>query len=245
MPLQSFYVRSVDDLTLPLKSALQTEPVEQPSDWARVYWLRCDYLDVAAAALRCSACFTALLYVEYWCEQRYGSMQLGEENPLEVGRQSCTPGRHPAAVAVSAEAYPMRTPSPVCVHMQGGLTRHEQLLLDIYSRIGEPDGIYAVARSHNLLSQLHVFEHEGSWHNALAVQDILSRQTRFAGGGPDTGAGVRPQELACVQSLGCQHLIACLTQGSDVSGGSGGDVCQQRAPSQSAGRPCNLFCSAR
>ena len=133
-------------------------------------------------------------------------------------------------------------PTPVCVPMQGGLTCHEQLLLDIYSRIGEPDGIYAVARSHNLLSQLHVFEHEGSWHNALAVQDILSRQTSCARGGADSGAGVRPQELACAQSLGCHHLIACLTQGSHVSGGSGGGACQQRTPCQSASRPCVFFC---
>lgn len=126
--------------------------------------------------------------------------------------------------------------------MQGGLTCHEQLLLDIYSRIGEPDGIYAVARSHNLLSQLHVFEHEGSWHNALAVQDILSRQTSFAGGGPDSGARVRPQELACAQSLGCQHLIACVTQGSDVSGGSGGLVCTSVSSSRPARAPAAPAC---
>ena len=81
-----FSLLLADMMMTPVESVLQAEPVEQPSDWASVYWLRCDYLDVAAAALRCSACFTALLYVEYWCEQRYGSMQLGEEDPLEVGR---------------------------------------------------------------------------------------------------------------------------------------------------------------
>ena len=36
----------------------------------QVYWLHMDYLQVAAAALRCGAPFTALLYVEHWCEER-------------------------------------------------------------------------------------------------------------------------------------------------------------------------------
>ena len=166
-----------------------------------------------------------------WEHAAWGGESTGGKSSVFIHQ-----GRRPA-VAVSAEQFPMRTPHPVCAHLQGGLACHEQLLLDIYSRIGEPDGIYAVARSHNLLSQLHVFEHEGSWHNALAVQDILSRQTSFAGGGPDTGARVRPQELACAQSLGCQHLIACVTQGTHVSGGSSGPGCQQQTRSQSASRP--------
>ena len=39
----------------------------------QVYWLHIDYLQVAAAALRCGAPFTALLYVEHWCEERLGT----------------------------------------------------------------------------------------------------------------------------------------------------------------------------
>lgn len=35
-----------------------------------------------------------------------------------------------------------------------GLPRVERLLLDIYSQISEPDGIYAVARSHSMLAQV-------------------------------------------------------------------------------------------
>ena len=37
----------------------------------------------------------------------------------------------------------------------------QRLLLDIYSSINEPDGIYAVARSHSLLSQV------GGWRKAV------------------------------------------------------------------------------
>ena len=37
----------------------------------------------------------------------------------------------------------------------------ERLLLDVYSSIGEPDGIYAVARSGDMASQLRLMQHEG------------------------------------------------------------------------------------
>ena len=35
-------------------------------------------------------------------------------------------------------------------------TEIERLLLDIHGQINEPDGIYAVARSHEMASQLHL-----------------------------------------------------------------------------------------
>jgi hypothetical protein len=38
----------------------------------QVFWLDVSYLEVAAAALRCGAPFTALLYVEQWCEEQLG-----------------------------------------------------------------------------------------------------------------------------------------------------------------------------
>lgn len=41
---------------------------------------------MAEAALRCSAAFTALLYIEYWCKNHYGRLTLGEEDLLsQVG----------------------------------------------------------------------------------------------------------------------------------------------------------------
>ena len=47
-----------------------------PVQWQKRYWLDIDYLLVAAAALRCSAYFTALLYVEHWIEDEYGRLTL-------------------------------------------------------------------------------------------------------------------------------------------------------------------------
>ena len=41
---------------------------------------------VAAAALRCGACFTALLYLEHWCEAEHGRLMLGDDQPLAAVR---------------------------------------------------------------------------------------------------------------------------------------------------------------
>ena len=44
----------------------------------QVYWLDVDYLEVAGAALHCSASMTALLYVEEWCKlTHHGQLTMG------------------------------------------------------------------------------------------------------------------------------------------------------------------------
>ena len=48
-----------------------------------MYWLNLDYLSVARAALWCSAPFTAMLYVEYWCKAQYGLLKLEDVDLLK------------------------------------------------------------------------------------------------------------------------------------------------------------------
>lgn len=63
---------------------------KSPAAWSKQYWLEVDYLLVAAAALKCSAYFTALLYVEHWIEEQYGRLQLGDRSPTDkVSPRSC------------------------------------------------------------------------------------------------------------------------------------------------------------
>lgn len=57
--------------------------------------------------------------------------------------------------------------------MQGPLSDVDALLLDIYSQIDEPDGMYAAARSPQAASQLALFEHEGAWDKALVSCDLM------------------------------------------------------------------------
>ncbi|KFK34114.1 hypothetical protein AALP_AA5G103600 [Arabis alpina] len=46
--------------------------------WDKVYWLSIDYLVVARSAVVCGAYLTASMYVEYWCEEKFGSLSLGD-----------------------------------------------------------------------------------------------------------------------------------------------------------------------
>lgn len=108
----------------------------------QVYWVDLDYLEVAQAAARCGAHFTALLYAEAWQEARHGWLV-----PLaassDVSKASVSGRRDGGEAAGEGSGAGA-----------GWTAALEQLLLDIYSSINEPDGIYAVARSHSMLSQV-------------------------------------------------------------------------------------------
>ncbi|KAK1564596.1 hypothetical protein Q3G72_006661 [Acer saccharum] len=45
--------------------------------WNKVYWLLIDYLVVAKAAVICGSYFTAVMYVEHWCEEHFNSLTIG------------------------------------------------------------------------------------------------------------------------------------------------------------------------
>lgn len=47
--------------------------------------------------------------------------------------------------------------------LQSTLAPRQKLLLEIYETIEEPDGLYAIARSHQAKMQAALFEHEGMW----------------------------------------------------------------------------------
>ncbi|CAN8254904.1 unnamed protein product [Cochlearia groenlandica] len=68
-------------------SASKSRNVETPSNgmavsitanWDKVYWLSIDYLVVARSAVVCGAYLTASMYVEYWCEEKFGTLSLGD-----------------------------------------------------------------------------------------------------------------------------------------------------------------------
>ncbi len=59
---------------------------------------------------------------------------------------------------------------------RGPLSDVDALLLDIYSQIDEPDGMYAAARTQQAASQLALFEHEGAWDKALVSCDLMLPQ---------------------------------------------------------------------
>ncbi len=141
-------------------------PPAGPRFWSHVYWVELDYLEVAAAAARCRAHFSALLYVEAWAEAAGG------------GRLRLPPPRARGRAAADA------------------------LLLEVYSAVEEPDGLYgAAAADAALLPQLRRFEREGDWAQALVTAD-LALQLLGDGGGGNGGANGAANGAAAVEEVG-------------------------------------------
>ncbi|KAL5723782.1 non-specific serine/threonine protein kinase [Ranunculus cassubicifolius] len=67
-------------------SATSSTTLISASSWKKVYWLSIDYLLVAKSAIHCGSYFTSVMYVEYWCEEHFNNLTLGNPDfsPLET-----------------------------------------------------------------------------------------------------------------------------------------------------------------
>lgn len=54
----------------------------------------------------------------------------------------------------------------------------QQLLIDTYSVIGEPDGLYGTMASHDVdpAARVKFYHHEENWHRALSAYNLLHFQ---------------------------------------------------------------------
>ncbi|KAG6746015.1 hypothetical protein POTOM_050526 [Populus tomentosa] len=71
-PEAQFMCANENDLTVGLQLGLS-----QKSEGSKVYWLTIDYLVVAKSAVICGSYFTAMMYVEHWCEEHFNGLMLG------------------------------------------------------------------------------------------------------------------------------------------------------------------------
>lgn len=55
----------------------------------------------------------------------------------------------------------------------------QQMLIDTYSVIGEPDGLYGTMASHDVdpAARVKFYHHEGNWHRALSAYNMLNFQS--------------------------------------------------------------------
>ncbi len=168
---------------------------------AQVYWLHVSYLQVAAAALRSGAQLTALLYLEHWCEEQLGACTVegvDTSSQVLIARKFSRTLRETSARVASLSscdipAYACRVarhhlmlPSPPVILStmtllvaQDGIEM-KRILLDIYSSIDDPDGIYAVAQSGDTASQLRLMQHEGA---RQCIDTICALSVSFEGHG--------------------------------------------------------------
>jgi hypothetical protein len=153
--------------------------------------------------MACGAYFTALLYIEHWTEQRYGRLQYIDPESLTEGRRSTAGSSLVAQLRAFAKGGSSSSKSVALAgggSAIGGSSIEQQkqqegerlgcLLMDLYSNINEPDGVYAVAAAFGGSShRLQLLQHEGKWADVAATEDELLQNLGRAGSAKEKGKG--------------------------------------------------------
>ncbi|KAB1254919.1 Serine-protein kinase ATM [Camelus dromedarius] len=147
------------------------------------FWLELNYLEVAKVAQSCAAHFTALLYAEIYADKKNMDDQERRNLTFEEGSQSTT-------ISCLSEKSKEET----------GISLQD-LLLEIYRSIGEPDSLYGCGGGKMLqpLTRLRTYEHEAMWGKALVTYDLetaIPSSTRQAG------------IIQALQNLGLCHILS-------------------------------------
>lgn len=112
------------------------------------------------------------------------------------------------------------------VASEDAIRRSQKLLLEIYTLLPEPDGLYAVSRSNNALSQLRKFEREGAWSKALVISDValqLLGENNVSGAFMDISTQEAVSSVRrCLNNLGASHLISTISSNSFGQGSVNG-----------------------
>ncbi|KAL4233543.1 hypothetical protein ACF0H5_008223 [Mactra antiquata] len=161
--------------------------------WDNNFWLDVDYLQVAMAAKYCSAHFTALLYAEIWCDvQREKISTVRSSQSSQRSSQSLS---QDTIIDTLSEAP----------NIQSGVSVQD-LLLDAYSWIGDPDGVYGcgAGRKADVSSRICTYQQENQWDKAVVSCDIQVSQS-----GCDYQYGL----LHALQNFGASHVFNTYLQG--------------------------------
>ncbi|XP_075580028.1 serine-protein kinase ATM [Pelecanus crispus] len=152
------------------------------------FWLDLNYLEVAIAAQSCAAHFTALLYTEIYADKINRDKQQERSLSFEEESQRTT-------ITILNEKSKEET----------GISLQD-LLMDIYRSIGEPDSLYGCGGGRMLqpLARIRTYEHEAVWEKALVTYDLetsLSPSTRQAG------------IIEALQNFGLCHTLSMYLKG--------------------------------
>ncbi|XP_010143177.1 PREDICTED: serine-protein kinase ATM [Buceros rhinoceros silvestris] len=152
------------------------------------FWLDLNYLAVAIAAQSCAAHFTALLYAEIYADKINRDKQQERSLTFEEESQKTT-------ITILDEKSKEET----------GISLQD-LLMDIYRSIGEPDSLYGCGGGRMLqpLARIRTYEHEAVWEKALLTYDLeagLSPPTRQAG------------IIEALQNFGLCHTLSMYLKG--------------------------------
>uniref|UniRef100_A0A452TSK9 Serine-protein kinase ATM n=1 Tax=Ursus maritimus TaxID=29073 RepID=A0A452TSK9_URSMA len=160
------------------------------------FWLELNYLEVAKVAQSCAAHFTALLYAEIYADKK--SME-DQDKSAFVTNRSLTFEEASQSTAISSLSEKSKEETGISL---------QDLLLEIYRSIGEPDSLYGCGGGKLLqpLTRLRTYEHEAMWGKALVTYDLetaISSSTRQAG------------IIQALQNLGLCHILSVYLKGLD------------------------------
>jgi hypothetical protein len=105
------------------------------------------------------------------------------------------------------------------------LSEIEALLLDLYERINDPDGVYAIAAILGSASgRLRLQQCEGRWPEVLAAADERLQHPAAAPAGPGLG-GTAVDLLRALTRMGCRHTAQRYLQSSLANTGGSSGAC--------------------
>ncbi|XP_078258598.1 serine-protein kinase ATM [Rhinoraja longicauda] len=167
--------------------------------WDDNFWLDLNYLEVALTAQSCAAHFTALLYAEIYADKirseeeelKRSSSRAARNLKFDEGSQEQT---------ISSLSSKSREETGMSI---------QELLIEVYRSIGEPDSLYGCGGGKMLhpLARVRTYEHEVLWDKALVTYDIemnLPVSTRQAG------------IVQALQNFGLCHILTTYLKGLEV-----------------------------
>ncbi|CAC5396816.1 ATM [Mytilus coruscus] len=160
---------------------------QEMTAWDNNFWLDLDFLHIAKAAMYCSAHFSVILFAEIWCDiQRQKQDYSGDSQKGTGFSQSFSQ-------TTMIDSLGSSSSSSSTINVQ-------DLLLQTYQEIGDPDGLYGcgAGRLADTSSRVKSYEHENRWEKAVITYDIEMCQP----------SSVTQYELLhALQNFGSNHLL--------------------------------------
>ncbi|XP_057694572.1 serine-protein kinase ATM isoform X1 [Corythoichthys intestinalis] len=131
------------------------------------FWLELNYLEVAKSAQSCSAHFTALLYTEIYVDKIQSNLE---------DIRSRTKGRATRKINFDENSQNLSFARLNEKSMEDSNISLQELLIDVYRSIGEPDSLYGCGGESKTspLTRIRTYEHEAMWGKALTSYDLHS-----------------------------------------------------------------------
>ncbi|XP_022624615.1 serine-protein kinase ATM [Seriola dumerili] len=165
------------------------------------FWLELNYLEVAKAAQSCAAHFTALLYTEIYVDKIKANM--------EESRR--TKSRATYKLSFEEHSQKFTISSLTEKSMEDTNISLQELLIEVYRSIGEPDSLYGCGGETmtSSLTRIRTYEHEAMWGKALTSYDLhstLPEATRQVG------------IVVGLQNFGLSSILATYMRGLESEG---------------------------